>query len=110
MPPPPRPPGTHPGPRPRRRVDWELIYCGWNGQALVGTDAETLRPEDSAIAREESGFRWHRCLRCDCWVALPKPEAAARPHPPERDEIVIPARGKALRDHVVLRLIAIDRA
>src|SRR6185437_8350670 len=34
----------------------------------------------------------------------------ARPHPPDRDEIERPLRGKALRDKVVLRLIAVDRA
>jgi uncharacterized membrane protein (DUF2068 family) len=33
-----------------------------------------------------------------------------RRHPPDRDEITIPLRGKALRDKVVLRLIAVDRA
>jgi uncharacterized membrane protein (DUF2068 family) len=49
-------------------------------------------------------------LRCDSWVALPPPESPARHCPPDRDEIVIPTRGKALRDKVVLRLIAVDRA
>jgi uncharacterized membrane protein (DUF2068 family) len=33
-----------------------------------------------------------------------------RQFPPERPEITIPLRGKALRDKVVLRLIAVDRA
>lgn len=106
----PRPPGTHPHPRPRRKVDWELIACGWRGHALVGTDAAELRPEDRLVAREADGVRWHRCLRCDSWVALPEPSEPARRHPPDREEIVIPARGKALRDRVVLRIIAIDRA
>ncbi len=55
-------------------------------------------------------MRWHRCLRCDCWVGLTAPEAPAREHPPARDEIEIPMRGKALRDRFVLRLIAVDRA
>jgi len=32
------------------------------------------------------------------------------PHPPSRDEIKLPPRGKALRDRIVLRIIAIDRA
>jgi uncharacterized membrane protein (DUF2068 family) len=31
-------------------------------------------------------------------------------HPPDRDEIEVPLRGKALRDKVVLRIIAVDRA
>jgi uncharacterized membrane protein (DUF2068 family) len=105
-----RPPGTHPQPRPRRKIDWELIACGFQGHLLVGTDAAELRPEDAVVAREEPPIRWHRCLRCDSWVALPPPESPTRRYPPERDEIVVPPRGKALRDKVVLRLIAIDRA
>jgi uncharacterized membrane protein (DUF2068 family) len=103
------PPGTH-QPRPRRKIDWELVTCGWFGHAIVGTDAAEIRPEDSLVVRELGALRWHRCLRCDSWVALPPPAEPARPHPPDRDEITIPRRGKALRDRVVLRLIAIDRA
>ena len=80
------------------------------GHAIVGIDAAQLRPEDALFARDAGDFRWYRCLRCDSWVALPPPEAPTREHPPERDEIEIPLRGKALRDKVVLRLIAVDRA
>jgi uncharacterized membrane protein (DUF2068 family) len=76
----------------------------------VGTDAGELRPDDALLARELPPIRWHRCLRCDSWVALPPPEDPGRPHPPNRDEIELPLRGKALRDKVVLRIIAVDRA
>jgi uncharacterized membrane protein (DUF2068 family) len=106
----PPPPGTHPQPRPRRKIDWELVVCGFRGHALVGTDAAELRPQDAVVAREYGGLRWYRCLRCDSWVALAPPEVPGRIHPPDRDEIAVPPRGKALRDKVVLRLIAIDRA
>ncbi len=104
-----RPPGTH-HPRKRRHIDWELVTCGWGGHHLVGTDAAELRDEDWVFAREQSPIRWYRCLRCDSWLPLEPPEHPARPHPPDRDEIMRPARGKALRDKVVLRLIAVDRA
>ncbi len=104
-----RPPGTR-DPRPRRRIDWELVACGLRGHALVGLDAAEVRPQDGLLVREYGGLRWHRCLRCDSWVVLPVPERPARAHSPERDEIQIPPRGKALRDKVVLRLIAVDRA
>jgi uncharacterized membrane protein (DUF2068 family) len=105
-----RPPGTR-EPRPRRHIDWELVTCGFEGHYVVGTDAAELRPEDRVIARDEDHeFRWHRCLRCDSWVALPFPDAPARKYPPEREEIEVPMRGKALRDRVVLRIIAVDRA
>ena len=44
--------------------------------------------------------------------SLPAPDApaVARDVPPERDEIVLPLRGKPLRDKIILRLIAINRA
>jgi uncharacterized membrane protein (DUF2068 family) len=102
------PPGTH-RPRRRRQLDWELISCGVNGHALVSLDARELRPEDALIAADHADVRWHRCLRCDAWIALPRPQAAADHHPPGRAEIVVPLRGKALRDRIVLRLIAVDR-
>lgn len=99
----------HPQPRSRRKIDWELVVCGFRGHALFGADAEELRPQDALIARDGGAVRWLRCLRCDGWVAVERPAAPARRHPPERDEIEIPPRGKALRDKIVLRLIAIDR-
>jgi uncharacterized membrane protein (DUF2068 family) len=104
------PPGTHPTPRPRRKIDWELVACGFRGHELVGTDAAGVRDEDAIVVREQPPIRWYRCLRCDSWLPLPPPESPGRPHPPGREEIEIPLRGKALRDKVVLRLIAVDRA
>jgi uncharacterized membrane protein (DUF2068 family) len=77
---------------------------------LVGLDAESVPAPDILLLHEEGDVRWHRCLRCDCWVALPRPEAAARVHPPRRAEIELPLRGKALRDRILLRLIALERA
>jgi uncharacterized membrane protein (DUF2068 family) len=97
-------------PRIRRRVGWELIVCGWRGHVLIGTDAARARPKDATVVREYDSQRWYRCLRCDSWIPLPPPTEPVREHPPERDEIQIPARGKALRDKIVLRLIAVDRA
>lgn len=91
------------------RFHWELLVCGVSGHELVGTDAQQLRPEDAVIARELDGVRWHRCLRCDSWLPLPPPARPARKSPPARDEIELPLRGKALRDRVVLRIIALDR-
>lgn len=94
----------------RRRVSYELLSCAFRGHALVGTDAARLRPQDEIFARQADGFRWHRCLRCDAWVAVTNPEQPARQTPPEREEIELPLRGRPLRDKYVLRLIAIDRA
>jgi uncharacterized membrane protein (DUF2068 family) len=105
-----RPPGTQKPRRFRPRFHWELLVCGVRGHELIGTDAAQLRPEDAVIAREENGLRWYRCVRCDSWIPLPPPKNPARDTPPPRDEIELPLRGKALRDRVVLRIIAIDRA
>jgi len=99
---------------PRRfvpRFHWELLVCGLAGHELVGTDARTLRPQDAVVAREIDGVRWHRCLRCDSWLPLPaSAQDATRDVPPAREEIVLPLRGKPLRDKIVLRLIAVNRA
>jgi uncharacterized membrane protein (DUF2068 family) len=106
--------GAAPGVRtekPRRfvpRFHWELLVCGLAGHELVALDA--ARVEDHVIARDEGDTRWHRCLRCDSWLPLPLPEAPARDAPPARDEIELPLRGRPLRDKIVLRLIAVNRA
>ncbi|MBV9809244.1 MAG: DUF2127 domain-containing protein [Solirubrobacterales bacterium] len=83
--------------------------CGCAGHALVGTDAAKLRAQDELYAREQGRTRWLRCLRCDSWVARARPQHPARRYPPGRESIRIPRRGKALRDRLVLRAIAIDR-
>jgi uncharacterized membrane protein (DUF2068 family) len=99
--------------RPRRfrpRFHWELLVCGLRGHELLGADAAELRPEDAVFAREGAGVRWYRCLRCDSWLPLPPPTRPVTERPPERESVELPLRGRALRDKVVLRLIAIDRA
>lgn len=103
-------PGTA---KPRRvvpRFHYELIVCGLRGHELLATDAAEVRPEDALVVRDAGDYRWHRCLRCDSWVPLPPPVAPARRFPPGRDEVEVPLRGRALRDKVVLRVIALDRA
>ena len=55
-------------------------------------------------------MRWYRCLRCDSWLPLEPPPAPTRQFPPSRGDVELPLRGRALRDKIVLRLIAIDRA
>ena len=104
-------PGTVKPRRFRPRFHYELLSCGVVGHELIGTDARHLRDEDAVVARQaEDGTRWHRCLRCDSWLPLPPPSAPAREFPPRRDELELPLRGRALRDKVVLRVIAVDRA
>ena len=102
-------PGTE---RPRRfvpRLRYELLACATRGHELVGLDAD-LTPDDALVAREESGARWHRCLRCDSWLPLPPPAAGGGGRIGRLEDIEVPLRGRPLRDRYVLRLIALDRA
>src|SRR5690348_10080080 len=104
------PPGAvHPS-RFLPRFHYELLVCGVSGHELVARDVAQVEPADAVVAFEDHGVRWHRCLRCDSWLPLPAPEHPAREHMPAREEIELPLRGKPLRDKIVLRLIAIDRA
>jgi uncharacterized membrane protein (DUF2068 family) len=83
-----------------------------SGHELVGIDVREVRPEDALVLREHDGIRWHRCLRCDSWLPLAPPADgdAVRDHLPPLDQIELPLRGKPLRDKIVLRVIAVDRA
>jgi uncharacterized membrane protein (DUF2068 family) len=103
-------PGTARTRRFRPRFHYELIVCGLRGHELVGMDAARLRPQDSAFAREAGGLRWYRCLRCDSWLPLEPPAEPTAQFPPARGEVELPLRGRALRDKIVLRVIAVDRA
>ena len=102
-------PGTEKPRRFRPKLRYELIGCGLHGHEILGTDAAALRLGDELFARESGGLRWYRCLRCDSWLALTPPDHPTRKYPPARDEIMLPLRGKPLRDRYVLRLIALDR-
>ena len=103
------PPGAE---RPRRfrpKLRHELIGCGLHGHELLGTDAASLREQDQLFAREADGLRWYRCLRCDSWTVLRPPAQPAGQYPPDRENVVLPLRGRPLRDRYLLRLIALDR-
>lgn len=105
-------PGTEKPRRLRPRFRYELLSCGLTGHELVGTDAAQLREEDAIFARADpaTGVRWHRCVRCDSWLALAPPRDPTREYPPDREQVALPLRGRPLRDKYVLRLIALDRA
>jgi uncharacterized membrane protein (DUF2068 family) len=92
------------------KIDWTLVVCGVRGHVLAGRDAARVTPEDATLVRESGGRWWHRCLRCDTWIPLPAPSQGTRELVERRDELELPLRGRALRDRVVLRVIAVDRA
>jgi uncharacterized membrane protein (DUF2068 family) len=103
------PPGTERPRRYRPKLRYELIGCGLHGHELLGTDAARLRVEDALFAREADGLRWYRCLRCDSWLPLRPPAHPSTTYPPPRDQVMLPLRGRPLKDRYVLRLIALDR-
>jgi uncharacterized membrane protein (DUF2068 family) len=105
------PPGVEKPTRFRPKLHYELIVCGFVGHELVGTDTAEIRAEDGLFVREgPDNLRWYRCLRCDSWLPLERPASHTREHLAPREEIELPLRGKALRDKIVLRAIAVDRA
>jgi len=106
----PAPPGTTKPRRFRPTLHYELLVCGLSGHELIGTDAAEVRDSDHLVVREEDGLRWYRCVRCDSWLPLEPPRNPARRTVPPRGEVELPLRGKALRDKIVLRVIAVDRA
>lgn len=55
------------------------------------------------------GRRFARCLRCDCWLDVPRPIAPSSETLPPLSQIVLPRRGEELREAIVLRIIAFDR-
>jgi uncharacterized membrane protein (DUF2068 family) len=92
------------------RLHYELLICGLRGHRLVGIGARVVEPSDALVVQERDGVRWHRCVRCDAWIPLPLPDPPTSERVPGRDEVELPLRGKALRDKIVLRVIAVDRA
>ena len=104
------PPGTTKPSRFLPSLHYELLVCGTRGHELIGTDVAELREVDRLVARDPGGLRWYRCLRCDSWLPLEPPADPSRRQMPPRDEVALPLRGKPLRDKIVLRVIAVDRA
>jgi uncharacterized membrane protein (DUF2068 family) len=49
-------------------------------------------------------------MRCDAWLIVPHPKRARFDVVPPLSELELPRRGDLLRDAIVLRLIAIERA
>ena len=82
-------------------MDWELTACGLRGHL-------TYAPAESHLAASLSaatppGQAW-RCLRCGSFVVGPP----HRSGPAAEAPVVL--RGRALRDAVILRALAVERA
>ena len=81
-------------------VNWELRVCSRRGHATFAPH----EPEVRMVVRIDTpaGEAW-RCLRCGVWVA----ETPAASGPAAEAPSVV--RGRALRDSIILRLLAVER-
>ena len=83
------------------RIDWDRYMCAWRGHMTYATDERG--PRERLHASTALGDAW-RCLRCGDF-ALGPPRGSG----PAADAPLV-ARGRALRDVIIMRLIAAERA
>jgi uncharacterized membrane protein (DUF2068 family) len=90
----------------------ESLVCGLRGHIAPARNVATLRPIDAQVGVEgpDPHVRFSRCLRCDAWLPGTDPGEPAVEDLGDLDAIVLPRRGKELRQALVMRLIAIDKA
>jgi uncharacterized membrane protein (DUF2068 family) len=86
--------------RPFPRFSWDLRACGRHGHTTYAPDEPEL--QDRLRTDTPAGEAW-RCLRCGDFV----PGAALLSGPADDAPLVL--RGRALRDAVILRLLAVER-
>jgi uncharacterized membrane protein (DUF2068 family) len=82
-------------------MDWNLRHCSRKGHETYAPDEAELRQR--LHAETPLGEAW-RCLRCGDYVLGPPRGRGPAQNAPEV------LRGKALRDAVILRLLAVERA
>ena len=95
----------------KRRWNLETLVCSRRGHVTPAAFVARLRPEDLGLGVDlPDGRRLSRCTRCDAWVSgVPPAEPVAETLPPLA-ELPVPRRGDELREALVLRVIAVDRA
>jgi len=93
--------------------------CSWQGHVLPAAQVRDLRsppwlgidlPADGPTGEGEPVWRLVRCVRCDAWVAMDVPSAPAIDTIGPVERLELPARGRALRSLLIIRLIAVERA
>ena len=89
----------------------ESVVCGVRGHVTPAATVAALAPEEAGFGIDvHPTWRISRCLRCDAWIGGPPPGNAERDRLGPVAEIEFPRRGKQLREAVVLRVIAVERA
>ena len=94
----------------RTRWQAETFVCSLRGHCAPAAEVAELSSADAGLGVDlPDGRRMARCVRCDAWVAGDRPADPSRTSLPPLDELELPRRDKALRQALLLRLIAIDR-
>lgn len=89
----------------------ELFVCSWRGHFAPGTVVLPLDERHTAIGRETvDGRRFAKCLRCGDWILAGHPDRSTTITLDAITDLPRPRRGHALREAIILRVIAIDRA
>jgi uncharacterized membrane protein (DUF2068 family) len=97
--------------RPFRHWHPETSVCSLKRHVTPAATVARLRPEDAGLGVDlPDGRRLARCTRCDVWLSVDHPATPSGETLPPLAELEIPRRGQPLRDAIVLRLIALDRA
>ncbi|HEY3833543.1 MAG TPA: DUF2127 domain-containing protein [Acidimicrobiia bacterium] len=88
----------------------ELLVCWVRDHATPGASIDPLDDGHVLVARHTAdGRRFVRCLRCDTWMVVAAPEPGTTMRVEDVAELERPRRGRALRQAVVIRVIAVDR-
>ena len=91
-----------------RDVDMASVACGFGGHVTPALGVAGLRPEDDDLGVDVGDTRLARCLRCDSWIGGPA-DPAGPATIGELEPLELPVRGRALRQLIILRAIAIER-
>ena len=93
-----------------RKVDLETLVCAFRGHCTPAASVAVLSAEEAGLGIDVAPtWRISRCLRCGAWIGGPRPTAPEWESLPAFEQLDRPRRGKALRQAVILRLIAIER-
>jgi len=88
----------------------ETLVCGVRGHVVPAGWAQQLRGALAPLVIiTGDGRRLGQCLRCDAWLDTPI-ESTPAGEPGLLSPDLVPRRGQALRDAIILRAIAVERA
>jgi uncharacterized membrane protein (DUF2068 family) len=89
----------------------ELFVCSWRGHVVPGALVLPLDERHEVLVRETvDGRRVVLCLRCGDWVVTPAPGVEDGMALERIEDVPRPRQGHELRQAIVVRVIALDRA